>query len=340
MQARGANTPVSVRVLALPESSPAVVYGIYEVLHAVGSAWTQVTGQPAGVLPLDVRIAGRAGEIPSFLGIPIMTHVGFDEGPSPDIVVACDINLPGDADPRGRWQAEAGWLTRCHEGQAVVCSVCTGSVLLADAGLLQNVDATTHWVACDLFARYYPSVRLNAARVLLPAGPDQRIVTSGGAASWEDLVLYLVARFCGEQEARRLARVFVLGDRSEGQLPFAVALPRRHDDGVIASCERWIRDHYEKANPVGGLVSHSGLTERTFARRFKAATGTSPLEYVHTLRIEAAKQRLESTSEPTDDVAAAVGYDDPAFFRRLFKRRTGVTPARYRTRFQQLTPRG
>lgn len=331
-------TPTTVRVLALPESSPAVVYGLYEVLHAVGTAWSHVTGEPSDVTPFDARIAARTSPLSSFLDIPINSHVGLEPTP-PRIAIVCDINLPAGADPRGRWPLEAAWLASCHAAGTFVCSVCTGSLLLADAGLLDGVEATTHWVACDLFSRYYPGVRLNAARVLLPAGPEHRIVTSGGAASWEDLVLYIVARFCDEAEARRLAKVFLLGDRSEGQLPFATVVPRRHDDAVVASCEAWIRERLAHPNPVAGMVHRSGLPERTFKRRFSRATGTSPLDYVHTLRVEAAKQRLESTKEATDDVAAAVGYDDPAFFRRLFKRRTGVTPARYRTRFRALIPR-
>lgn len=338
MDASPGTATTTVRVLALPESSPGVVYGIYEVLHAVGTAWSHVTGEPSDVTPFDVRIAGRTSPLPSFLDIPVTPHVGLEPTP-PRISIVCDINLPRGTDPRGRWPLEAAWLASSHAAGTFVCSVCTGSLLLADAGLLNGVEATTHWVACDLFSRYYPDVRLNAARVLLPAGPEHRIVTSGGAASWEDLVLYIVARFCGEAEARRLAKIFLLGDRREGQLPFAAVVPRQHDDAVVASCEAWIRERLADPNPVAGMVQQSGLPERTFKRRFATATGSSPLDYVHTLRIEVARQRLETTSEATDDVAAAVGYDDPAFFRRLFKRRTGVTPARYRTRFRAVVPR-
>ncbi len=328
--------PTTVRVLALPESSPAVVYGMYEILQAAGTAWSQLTGERTDVAPLDVRIAGRAPQMRSFLDIPLHSQVHLSDPALPSVVIACDINMPMDTDPRGRWREEAQWLARCHEAGAIVCSACSGSLLLADAGLLDGLEATTHWMVRDVFARYYPAVRLNAARVLLPAGPEHRIVTSGGAASWEDLALYLTARCCGEEEARRLARVFVLGDRSDGQLPFAMPLPRRHEDGAVAACERWIREHLADPSPVAGMVRQSRLPERTFKRRFRAATGVTPLAYVHALRIEAAKQRLEATGEPTDDIAAAVGYEDPAFFRRLFRRHTGVTPLRYRLRFQRV----
>ncbi len=105
---------------------------------------------------------------------------------------------------------------------------------------------------------------------------------------------------------------------------------------MIADCQAWIAERYAGENPVARMAARSGLSERTFTRRFKTATGYSPVDYIQTMRIEEAKQLLETTSEPTDAVAAQVGYNDPAFFRRVFKRRTGTTPARYRQRFRSI----
>ena len=213
-------------------------------------------------------------------------------------------------------------------------------MLLAETGLLDGAEATTHWCAIPLFHTYYPAVKLRPERILAPSGPARRLITSGGSAAWEDLALYLIARYCGEVEAVRAAKIFLFGDRSEGQMLYAArARPRRHDDALVARCQDWIAEHYAVPNPVTRLVAYSGLLERTFTRRFTAATGYSPVEYVQTLRIEEAKQLLETTSEPTDVVAAQVGYEDPAFFRRLFKRRAGVTPARCRQRWQDLARR-
>jgi transcriptional regulator GlxA family with amidase domain len=170
--------------------------------------------------------------------------------------------------------------------------------------------------------------------VLLPAGVEHRIITSGGYASWSDLALHLVARFCGQAEAIRTARVFVLGDRGDGQLPFAAMVkPRTHNDAAVEQTQQWVAEHYAVANPVARMIEVSGLAPRTFKRRFAAATGYSPIAYVQALRIEEAKHLLETTAAPTDDVGREVGYADPASFRRIFRRSTGVTPARYRQRF-------
>lgn len=339
MTTAGNTGPVSVSLLALPETTPATLYSLFEVFSAVGVAWSEITGEPAGQHRMAVRILARQrAPFPSAVGPPIAPHAALDEVPQSDVVIVTDLNLSVDADPRGRWPEEGRWVRERLDAGATVCSVCTGGIFLAEAGLLDGQEATTHWSAAGILRKHYPSVRLRPERILCPAGPEHRIITSGGAASWEDLALHLIARFCGAVEAVRIAKIFLFGDRSEGQLPFsAMGRPRRHEDAVIARCQEWIADHYAASNPVARMVQCSGLPERTFKRRFKAATGYTPVDYVQALRIEEAKQLLETGTEPTDVVAHRVGYEDPAFFRRLFKRRTGVTPARYRQRFQALT---
>ena len=163
------------------------------------------------------------------------------------------------------------------------------------------------------------------------------IVTAGAVTAWQDLAIYLIARFCGQQQAVRTAKVFLLATHEEGQLPFS-ALNRRVDtsDRPIAECQSWIAENYWTTNPVRRMIERSGLTPRTFARRFHAATGYQPIEYVQALRVEEAKQILETEELGIDEVAAAVGYDDPASFRRVFKRKAGLTPAAYRRKFAGL----
>jgi transcriptional regulator GlxA family with amidase domain len=250
-----------------------------------------------------------------------------------DVVIVCDIHLgPGDT-PEGRWREEIAWVRRHVERGALVCSTCSGAVLLAEAGLLDGVEAASHWALADLFRDRYPSVKFRPERILCDSGRKGRLITTGGASSWQDLALYLIARFCGAQEASRVARLFLLGDRGYGQLPFSsMARPRQHTDAVISRIQSWIIENYAIANPVSTMIGRSGLSERSFKRRFTAATGYTPLEYAQTLRIENAKQILEQQDIAIDEVGAAVGYEDPTFFRRLFKRTVGVTPAQYRLR--------
>lgn len=324
---------LAVHLLALPETTATSLYGLVEVLASVGVALPELSGasERPRFAPKVVSSGGQT--YVSSLGIPIASQDDISRSGPADVVIVTDLELHPDCDPRGRWAPECAWVRQQFAGGAIVCSVCTGALFLAEAGLLSGTEATTHWSATDLVTRYYPEVELRAERVLVPSGPDHRIVTSGGAASWEDLALYLIARFCGHADAIHIAKIFVMGDRSEGQLPYAMARPCRHDDALVATCQAWIAEHYATNHPVSRMTELSGLSGRTFKRRFKAATGYNPVDYVQALRIEEAKQLLETTSESADTIASRVGYEDPSFFRRLFKRRVGTTPARYRQRF-------
>lgn len=127
--------------------------------------------------------------------------------------------------------------------------------MLAEAGLLNNHEATSHWSASSTFQRYYPQTILRPERTLVPAGLEHRIITAVGSACWTDLALYLIARFCSESEARHIAKIFILGDKSNGQLPFsAMARPKQHNDEVIAQCQTWVANHYNVSNPVARMA--------------------------------------------------------------------------------------
>ncbi|HKY94483.1 MAG TPA: helix-turn-helix domain-containing protein, partial [Kiloniellales bacterium] len=233
------------------------------------------------------------------------------------------------------------WLRRLHASGALLCAVCSGSLLLAEAGLLDGRPAAAHWAYAELFRRSYPAVRLEPPAVLCLGAEQDRIVTAAAVTAWQDLALYLIARFCGHRAAVQTAKVHLLAGHDEnGQLPYAaMRRPQGADDAVIQRCQSWLASHYAGANPVQRMIELSGLNGRTFARRFQAATGYQPLDYVQALRVEEAKQMLESEDAGIEEVAATVGYEDPASFRRIFKRKAGLTPAAYRRKFQQVAPR-
>jgi transcriptional regulator GlxA family with amidase domain len=168
-------------------------------------------------------------------------------------------------------------------------------------------------------------------------GEAQRIVMAGGGSNWQDLSLYLIARYVGLQDAIDVARVYMLQWHDLGQRPFAALLSRRKSsDAVIGQCQEWAAHNYHSASPVAGMVKLSGLAERTFMRRFREATGMTPLDYVQALRLEEAKQMLETTGMAIEAVADAVGYEDTSFFGRMFRRKVGLTPVQYRVRFGSL----
>ena len=246
----------------------------------------------------------------------------------PDIVVA-----PGEP-IAGRFGDTVAWLKECHDAGATLASACSGALLLAEAGLLDGWEATTHWAYCDDMRRSYLRVVVHPGRCLVASGDGQRIVTSGGGTSYLDLGLFLIARFLDQDEAIRLARIYLIDWHSIGQLPFSsLTRSRQAVDRHVAAVQEWIAGNYTHPAPVAAMVEQSRLPERSFKRRFTQATGLTPLEYVHTLRLEEAKQLLETTDFAIDAVANEVGYEDGSFFRRLFRRKVGLSPHAYRLRF-------
>lgn len=194
-----------------------------------------------------------------------------------------------------------------------------------------------HWAYCDLLAREYPHTRWHAERGLVVAGPEQRLVMAGSGVAWHMLVLALIARFASPEDAMQVARINLLNMNETSPLAYAsLTHGGRADDPLVARCQLWAADHYAVESPVTQMLVLAGLPERTFKRRFAQATGMSPLEYVHTLRLEEAKHLLETTELPVEAVAGEVGYQDASFFGRLFRRRVALTPAQYRRRFGAL----
>ena len=329
---RDVRRPV-VALLAAPATAPAVLYGLLDVLLSVGAVYPELVGGTTGEPLLDVRIVSE--NLAPFRSIPgnivVEPHASIASIGHVDVVIACDINMPIDTAPKGLYTAEIAWLRRVHADGALLGSVCSGSLLLAEAGLLDGHQCAGHWAYRDLFRSAYPKVEFVVDSVLCLEGEADKIVTAGSVTSWQDLALYVIARLCGSEQALRAAKVYLLSDHGDGQLPFSMM--NRHvqnADAAIAGCQVWIADNYSSANPVQAMVEQTKLNRRTFTRRFRAATGYLPLEYVHRLRIEEAKQIIEREAENLDEVGSMVGYDDPAFFRRLFKRQTGLTPAAYR----------
>jgi transcriptional regulator GlxA family with amidase domain len=153
--------------------------------------------------------------------------------------------------------------------------------------------------------------------------------------TWHDLVLYLIGRHAGATAAQTIARFFALQWHQDGLVPYIVFEGRKdHGDAAVQKAQDWLATHFSVANPLEEMVRLTGLTERTFKRRFTSAAGLSPIAYVQRLRIEDAKRRLERTETAVDEISWQVGYEDPAFFRRLFKRLTDMTPGGYRRRFK------
>jgi transcriptional regulator GlxA family with amidase domain len=315
-----------------------VVYGMYDLFASAGRDWGYVmSGQPGPELMRPVVVAATEGAFEAANGVTIAPQAGLARTDAWDIVCVPELAVPPGDDLGDRFTEEIGWIRDRYRAGATVASACSGAVLLAEAGLLDGQDATTHWAYCEILQAKYPKVRVHRERALVLSGEGQRLVMAGGGTSWQDLALYLIGRFAGVDTAMQVARFNLIDWHRTGQQPFArLARTRQVDDALIARCQSWIAEHFREPTPVAAMIRLSGIAERSFKRRFRAATGMSPLEYVHMLRLEAAKELLERDDRPAETVAFEVGYEDAAFFRRLFRRHVHLTPSQYRRRFGHL----
>ena len=331
-----------IALLAAPETSASVLYGLYDILLSVGAMWPDMTGTEPTDMLLDVVIVATTAEpFRCFGNIVIEPHETLDDARDVDAIVICDMYTPIDTPPRGRFHAEADWVRRMHARGTLVSTVCTGSLLLAESGLLDGRSCAGHWAYAGLFHAAYPKIRFLPGAILDLSGEQDGLITAGGVTSWQDLALHLITRYCGPEHAARTAKVYLFGGHEDGQLPFAAMTGfRRVEDGTVRDCLAWIDQNSELPNPVSSMTERSGLTPRTFARRFRAATGRHPMEHVHAVRIERARDLLERGTDTIDSIGYRVGYEDPTFFRRLFKRTTGITPAAYRRKYAGILQSG
>jgi transcriptional regulator GlxA family with amidase domain len=322
-------------LLAAAATSPSVLYGLYDVLSTVGAIYPEMTSGEPGKAMLDVKVVATTAEpFRCYGNIMVEPHFAVDALDETDVAIVCDMFQPIDTPPRDGYRREIDWIKRMHAKGAIVASVCSGSLILAEAGLLDGFEAAGHWAYREMFRDHYPKVKMRENAIICFAGEQERVVTAGSVSSWQDLAVHLIARLCGAEQALRTTKIFLLSDHGDGQLPFAVMTPRiQQADAVIGECQQWIVENYASANPVARMAARAGLNPRTFARRFRSATGYQPMDYVQAVRVEEAKQLLETGDISVDDIGYAVGYGDPTSFRRLFKRKAGLTPAAYRRKF-------
>ena len=327
---------IDVLILALPETAGSALYGMVDVLSATGSLWQTLVRSPAQPRRFRIRVLSvQDAPFTCGNGIPVHPQVSIADDPSASILILPEIWLGPDESIHGRYPQLIEWIRRSYREGSEIYSACSGSILLAETGLLDGRAATSHWGYADLFRRQYPQVRFDAAPNLVYADERGRIVTAGGTTSWHDLALHIIARHAGPGAALQIAKVYLLKWHPEGQLPYASLLRRApHADSVARRAEDWLAGHYREIDAIKSLVEVAGVPERSLKRRFKAATGSTLIEYLQNLRIEQAKQLLESGDLPIEEVSEAVGYMDVSFFRRLFKRLAGLSPAQYRRMFQ------
>jgi transcriptional regulator GlxA family with amidase domain len=321
---------IDVTVLLLDQTFSSTAVGPMEVFRHAGSLWNKLTGK-AEKPRFQVRTASADGRPVLCDGpIHIQPMSAIHDIRRTDLIFIPTTGLSLD-DVVERNAPVVPWLKRWHKRGAAIASVCSGVGLVAATGMLDGKRATTHWALADRFREKYPKVKWMPE---LMVTEDRDLYCGGGVHAALDLSLYLVEKFCGHDIAMESAKALLIEMPRAWQAGFAVVpLKTEHNDEAISTAQDWLHQNFHRPFPLEAPAHRAGMSLRNFVRRFKQATGDSPLAYLQKLRIAAAKRLLESNHRTMQEISDAVGYQDVAFFRSLFQRHTGVSPSAYRERF-------
>ena len=270
----------------------------------------------------------RPGRVDLHGGPPVLVDDGLDALRRADTVV-----IPGWSTSRDRPSpALVDALRRAHARGARIVSFCTGAFVLAEAGLLDDRSATTHWAITDLFAERFPQVRVDPSVLYVDNGD---VITSAGSAASIDLALHLIRHDHGAEVANLVARDMVVPPHRDGGQAQFIEQPvaRCPETDAIAEVLDWALAHLDQPLDVETLAATAVMSPRTFARRFRAATGTTPQRWVTQQRVAAAQRLLESTELSVDAIAADCGFGTAASLRLHFHRQVGTSPQAYRRAF-------
>lgn len=290
----------------------------------------EVFGTPRPDDPLlptyDFRlVTERPGTVRTVSGFDITVEHGLAAIEEADLVAVPAMRLRGRAP-----QTLLDHLRAASDRGAWLLSVCNGAFLLADAGVLDGRVCTTHWMHADELRRRVPSAHVNADVLYVE---DGNVLTSAGTAAGIDAALHLVRKEFGAQAANRLARRMVVPPHRDGGQRQFVDQPMPYEADTLAGTLQWMQENLAEELTVEQLAARAHLSPRTFARRFRAETGTTPHHWLTDQRILHAQRLLEETSQPVETIADLVGFGSASVLRHHFTRRVGTTPQAYRRTF-------
>ncbi|MEU9170390.1 helix-turn-helix domain-containing protein [Streptomyces sp. NPDC048420] len=287
--------------------------------------WTRLPdGRPA----YRVRVCAESPEVRADGGFGLRIDQGLEILAEADTIIVPGCS-PAAGPPSPRVLAA---LREAAAAGTRIASVCVGAFVLAEAGLLDGLRATTHWVAADELARNFPAVEVQPDVLYVDNG---QILTSAGAAAALDMCLHMIRRDLGSAVAAHAARMSVMPlEREGGQAQFIVydhpPVPR---GSTLEPLLEWIGDNLAHEITLGEMAARSGMSERTFSRRFREQTGSTPLQWLLRARVRRAQYLLENTGHPVERVARQAGFGSPTAFRERFRKVVGTTPQSYRAAF-------
>jgi transcriptional regulator GlxA family with amidase domain len=314
-------------------STIACLVGTYEIFAKANDYWKEVNGQAL----FKIQLAGISDNAEVYDGL-------FSVKPHANIAYIKETNLiiiPSLS--RDYQEALCGnkllvqWIERQYREGAEVASMCTGTFMLAAAGLLDGKSCATHWSATNTFRVLFPSVNLAADQLITD---ENGIYTNGGAYSFLHLVIYLVEKYFDRQTAIHCSKIFQVEMDRQSQSAFSIFTGQKsHGDEMVKEAQEYMETNLQEKISVEAISSKFAVGRRNFDRRFIKATGNTPLEYLQRLKIESAKKAFETTRKNINEVMYDVGYSDQKAFREVFRKITGMSPLDYRAKYNAVGSR-
>ncbi len=323
---------IKVVILGFDYAFSTAITGVIDLLSTAGTAWNFFQGKSLSP-KFDVKLASFDGQpVQCLNAITIHAHCSFAEIGEADVIMVPSIG--GDVETALRRNPDLVKLLQGYfERGSLITSNCTGAFFLAEAGILDGRKATTHWAHVDHFRQRFPSVNLVPEQLITT---DGQVFCSGGGSSWFDLCLYLIELFIDHETAVESAKAMIIDTGRHSQLSyFAANQNKYHNDETVKAVQEWLDEHYAEDFSLAWLADKYAMSPRTLIRRFKAATGESPLVYLQTVRIEVTKKLLEMSNQTIAEITQNVGYEDVSSFSKMFKRKVGLSPREYRGRFSK-----
>jgi transcriptional regulator GlxA family with amidase domain len=328
---------LDVTVVLLDDGYASTAVMPIEIFHSAGALWREIKGEQPEPRFRVTTASIDGGPVRSpYAGLKMSPQCAIDEVTRTDVIIVPTSGLAMDAKLLEN-SALLPWLKYHYARGAYVAGVCMGAGYLAEAELLDGKQATTHWAIAPDFCKRWPKVDWRADMFVTE---DSRLLCSGGLTAAADVSLYLVEKLCGHEIAVQTAKALLLNMPRTSQSGYSMLpLSPPHNDDAVRAAEQVLQTGFREDVSVETLADTVGMSPRNFLRRFKAATGRLPGAYLRAVRVETAKTMLEHDRASVQSIASAVGYEDVSFFRTLFKRSTGMTPAEYRGRFAAMNVR-
>ncbi len=318
-----------VSILVLENCTPMAPVSAMEIFNKTGKIYQEIIKSPKPFFETEL-VGIKNKKVKSSDRFGLTCHTTLDQLSSTDILIIPAMEF--DVEKKLEQNISAiPHLLRLQKKGTELASLCTGAFLLAATGLLKNKSATTHWYAAPAFRMMFPDIKLEDHKIIVDEGG---LYSSGGATSSMHLGLYLTEKCCGKETANIATRMLLLDNNLALQTRFSMFIPQtQHGDEAISSAQKIIEQGHREKLTVERIAASVHLSKRSFIRRFKTATGNTPVEYMQRINVEKVKRKLERSKNSIEEIIYSLGYNDINSFRKIFIRYTDLTPKEYRSKY-------